>query len=121
MAPRLPRVPGWRQVLAGAVADLPGVRALVAREKGKISEKIRADMEAKAAAAAASIGPAYKELPAAGLPAEEVRRRMAAKVRGPGREASAGQACTLIRWAGRGGSFVMSALPPLLAFLAVCS
>lgn len=63
---------GWRQVVSGFVADLPGVRGVVRREQEKLVAKIRADLLAKGGSGAAPL----RALPREGTTAAEVKQRL---------------------------------------------
>lgn len=68
---------GWRQLAAGAVLDLPLVRARVAREQAALAARIRADLKAKSDASGAP--PGLRALPRAGAAPNDVKRQLVYK------------------------------------------
>ena len=68
---------GWKQVLSGAIVDLPLVRQLVQAQQDKLIAQVRRDMAAKTAAGGA---PAVTTLPPRGLAPAEVQQLLSAKV-----------------------------------------
>ncbi|GAB4817396.1 hypothetical protein N2152v2_004442 [Parachlorella kessleri] len=67
---------GWKQVLSGAVVDLPLVRQLVRAQQEKLIAQVRRDMAAKTAAGGA---PAVTALPPQGLAPAKVQQLLSAK------------------------------------------
>lgn len=64
--------------MSGFLVDLPVIRQLVHRQQGKLIEKIKKDIAAKAVQHNGT--PAVKELPNTGMSPEFVRQRLQEKV-----------------------------------------
>lgn len=72
---------GWKHILASWAFGLPGVRGQVAAREAREVDKLTRSMAARADP------DALRELPAKGMPAQQLLDKLAAKVRGDAREA----------------------------------